>query len=147
MSETSSRSVVYTAQFENLDLVRDFVAEAAEACGLEPAAVYGVQLAVDEAFTNIIEHAYGGESDEKIRCDCRIERSALVISLCDCGKPFNPLDVPAPDLQADLEEREVGGLGLYFMNKLMDDVQFAFGKEPETGKTCNILTMVKRKGA
>jgi serine/threonine-protein kinase RsbW len=145
MSEPSVRSVTYPAQFENLELVRSFVAEAAEDCGLEPAAVYAVQLAVDEAFTNIIEHAYGGESDQKIQCECRVNPDGLSISLKDCGKPFDPEDVPPPDLEADLEDREVGGLGLFFINQLMDDVQFSFGTEPESGKTCNILTMVKRK--
>lgn len=145
MSEQSVRSVVYTAQFENLDLVRTFVAEAAEDCGLEPAAVYAVQLAVDEAFSNIIEHAYGGESDQGIRCECRVDRHGLSISLLDCGQPFNPLEVPEPNLEADLEEREVGGLGLYFIHQLMDEVKFDFGTEPKTGKICNILTMFKRK--
>lgn len=145
MSELSVRSVTYTAQFENLDLVRSFVAESAEACGLEPAAVYAVQMAVDEAFSNIIEHAYGGESTQKIQCECRIEKNGLSVSLKDCGKPFDPKDVPIPDLSADLEDREVGGLGLFFIQQLMDDVQFRFGTEPETGKTCNILTMLKRK--
>ncbi len=112
---------------------------------MEPAAVYAVQLAVDEAFSNIVEHAYEGESDEKIRCDCEIYLDGLKITLFDCGRPFNPLEVPEPDLEADLEDREVGGLGLFFINQLMDEVQFKFGQEPKTGKTCNILTMVKRK--
>jgi len=53
--------------------------------------------------------------------------------------------VPEPNLEADLEEREVGGLGLYFIHQLMDEVKFDFGTEPKTGKICNILTMFKRK--
>lgn len=144
-SMSSTYTEVYPARFENLGRVRDFVAELAEKCGLEPAAVYAVQLAVDEAFTNIIEHAYGGESEEKIECMCQIEKDALVITLRDCGKPFDPSAVPEPDFEADLEEREVGGLGLYFIHQLMDDVQFIFVDQPETGKTCNLLRMVKRK--
>lgn len=146
MSEQSLRTVTYSAQFDNLDRVRTFVASCAEDCGLEPAAVYAVQLAVDEAFSNIIEHAYEGEApDSLIECDCRISRSGLSITLRDCGRPFNPLAVPTPDFSADLEEREVGGLGLYFIHQLMDEVSFAFGNDPKTGKACNILTMVKHK--
>jgi serine/threonine-protein kinase RsbW len=148
MSEHSLRSMVYTAQFDNLDQVREFVGQAAEACGLEPSAVYAVQLAVDEAFTNIIEHAYGGENDkDKIECLCKLERNGLTVTLKDCGNPFNPLDIPDPDLTADLEEREVGGLGLFFMNQLMDEVRFDISVEPATGKACNILSMVKHKGS
>jgi serine/threonine-protein kinase RsbW len=139
------QSVIYSARFENLDRVRDFVAGLAEKCGLEPAAVYAVQLAVDEAFSNIIEHAYGGESDESIECTGKVTKKDLTITLQDCGKSFNPESVPEPDLMADLEDREVGGLGLYFIRQLMDDVQFEFVRHPETGQHCNVLRMVKRK--
>ena len=144
-SVRSTRSITLTAQFENLERVRDFVAESAEECGLEPAAVYAVQLAVDEAFTNIVEHAYGGESLEKIECSCQIVGGNLEVVLIDCGKPFDPSLVPGPNLEAELEEREVGGLGLYFIFQLMDEVQFSFAKNLELAKNCNLLRMVKRK--
>ena len=140
-----NRSIILTAQFENLDRVREFVAESAEECGLEPAAVYAVQLAVDEAFTNIIEHAYGGESLERIECTCQMVSGNLGVTLMDCGKPFDPSLVPEPNLTAELEEREVGGIGLYFIYQLMDDVQFSFTKNLELGKNCNLLRMIKRK--
>jgi serine/threonine-protein kinase RsbW len=146
MGEQSLQTVTYTAQFDNLERVRTFVAAAAEACGLEPAAVYAVQLAVDEAFSNIIEHSYQGEDPASfIQCDCRISSTNLSITLRDCGRPFNPLEVPQPDFNTDLEGREVGGLGLYFIHQLMDHVSFAFGVDPETGQACNLLTMVKNK--
>lgn len=144
-SVRSNRSVILTAQFENLDQVREFVAESAEECGLEPAAVYAVQLAVDEAFTNIIEHAYGGESLDQIECTCQTVSGDLEVTLMDCGKPFDPSLVPEPNLEAELEDREVGGIGLYFIYQLMDDVQFSFMKNLELGKNCNLLRMIKRK--
>jgi serine/threonine-protein kinase RsbW len=142
---SSEQIVVYTARFENLDHIRDFVAGLAEKCGLEPSAVYAVQLAVDEAFSNIIEHAYGGESDDMIECTGKVNRGELSITLRDCGKSFNPEAVPDPDLMADLEDREIGGLGLYFIRQLMDEISFEFMRDPKTGKTCNVLRMVKRK--
>lgn len=142
---SSSQTVIYSARFENLDRVRDFVGGLADKSGFEPAAVYAVQLAVDEAFSNIIEHAYGGESDDQIECSVRASRKELVVSLRDCGKPFEPDKVPDPDLTAELEEREVGGLGLYFIRQLMDEVEFSFIAHPETGENCNLLRMVKRK--
>jgi serine/threonine-protein kinase RsbW len=146
LSSDSNRVLVLTACFENLDPVRDFAASAAEDCGLEPAAVYAVQMAVDEAFSNIIEHAYGGESQqEKIECTCEITPHALTVYLRDCGKPFDPTIVPEPDIEASLEEREVGGLGLFFMHRLMDEVTFHFAIETGTGRVCNILKMIKRK--
>ena len=141
----ATRSVILTAQFENLELVREFVGDVATDSGLKPSAVYAVQLAVDEAFSNIIEHAYGGECLENVQCSCEITDEALVVKLRDCGQAFRPGKVPTPDLTADLEDRKIGGLGLYFMRQLMDEVDFIFTTDPETGKPCNILKMVKRK--
>jgi len=141
----SMRSIVLTAQFENLEWVREFVGRAAADSGLKPSAVYAVQLAVDEAFSNIIEHAYGGECLENVQCCCEITDEALVVRLRDCGQSFRPGKVPAPDLTSDLQDRKIGGLGLYFMRQLMDEVDFIFATDPETGRPCNILKMVKRK--
>lgn len=144
-NDPSIRTAVYIARFESLSDVRDFAAQAATDCGLSESAVYSVQMAVDEAFTNIIEHAFGGECQEEIECTCQIEKSGLKIILRDCGKPFNPLAVPEPDLTAEIEERQVGGLGLFFMRQLMDEVHFIFlpGENDQNG--CNVLTMVKYK--
>ncbi len=139
------RTAVFTAVFKNLDAAREFVAGEAAAYGLSPASVYAVQLAVDEGFTNIVEHAYGGESQNKIECACQITEEGLVITLRDCGKPFNPLTVPEPNLDADLDDREIGGLGLYFIRQLMDDVTFTFVQGEEGQAGCNLLRMVKRK--
>jgi anti-sigma regulatory factor (Ser/Thr protein kinase) len=137
--------MVYPAQFENLDYVREFVGASAQKCGLNASAVYAVQLAVDEGFSNIIEHAYGGECLDKIECKCQIADSGLTITLRDCGTPFDPSAVPDPDLVAELEDRDIGGLGLYFIRQLMDEVEFSFMRDPETGKHCNVLRMRKRK--
>jgi len=140
-----SQTRLFTAQFDNLETVRQFIGDAARNTGLDDSDVYAAQLAVDEAFTNIIEHAYDGESLEKIECSYKITESGLVITLTDCGKPFDPAAVPVPNLDAELEARDVGGLGLYFIRALMDEVEFTFTRQPDTGKLCNILRMVKHK--
>ena len=137
--------LILLAQFKNLEQVRKFVARHAEAYELSPQDIYSVQLAVDEAFTNIIEHAYGGECQEKIECRCQVIDDGLEISLRDCGQTFEPNEVPEPDLDAELEEREIGGLGLFFIRQLMDEVEFKFITEDETKRKCNVLRMVKRK--
>jgi serine/threonine-protein kinase RsbW len=144
-NDPHTRTARYIARFESLSDVRDFVAQAAQDCGLKESAVYSVQMAVDEAFTNIIEHAFGGECQEEIECTCQIKVDQLRITLRDCGNAFNPFSVPEPNLTAELEEREVGGLGLYFMRQLMDEVHFTFlpGENDQNG--CNVLTMVKYK--
>jgi serine/threonine-protein kinase RsbW len=139
-SRPSEVSKTFPARFDSLAAICVFVTHRAQVAGLGPRAVYDVQVAVDEACSNIIEHAYGGEGRGTIECTCRAERGRLTIELHDHGCPFDPATVPKPDLQADLNERHAGGLGVYFIQQLMDTVQF----ESTPGKG-NTLTLTKRK--
>lgn len=139
------RSGRFPARFSSLSGVREFVGKAASECGLSSKAEYAVQLAVDEAFSNIIEHAYEGESREEVECICLLDEDSLTVILRDCGHPFDPNAVPPPDLKASLTKRKAGGLGLYFMRQLMDEIHFAFIPGSNGSDGCNVLTMVKRK--
>lgn len=96
-------------------------------------------MAVDEACSNIIEHAYGGEGNGDIRCTCLVGGDTITITLLDHGKSFDPSKVPHPNLSKNLEDRDAHGLGLYFIRKWMDEVSF------KSNGVENILTMVKRK--
>jgi anti-sigma regulatory factor (Ser/Thr protein kinase) len=139
----SRETKIFLAQFDSLGAVREFVGLAAEACGFDAKGIYAVELATDEAFTNIVEHAYGGESNDWVECTCQASQNSLMIILHDCGQAFDPTGVPEPDLSAPLEERETGGLGIYFMRKLMDEVHFS--PAPLNSDGCNTLTMIKRR--
>ena len=141
----SRKQLNLPARYSSLNKVRNFVVQAAEECGMEKDSIDAVELAVDEAFSNIIEHAYGGESHEQIECSCEDTSDRLIIVLKDCGIPFDPTSVPEPDLDASLEDRRVGGLGMYFMSQLMDEVHYSFTTGPGGRKNCNALTMVKYK--
>ncbi|GAB4493069.1 MAG: hypothetical protein Fur0016_20970 [Anaerolineales bacterium] len=134
-------SRTFSAQFENLDLIRDFVGEIARQAGMNSKEIYNIQLAVDEACSNIIEYAYEGISDGQIEINVVATHDALTMIINDQGKPFNPNDIAEPDIEAALEDRPIGGLGLFFMRNLMDEVHFEWS--PEKGNT---LTMVKRRG-
>lgn len=138
----SVQSAAFPGQFDSLSAILQFVTQAAKRAGLDAQAIYAVQLAVDEACSNIIEHAYGGEGQGEIQCVCVVNRRGLTVTLRDQGAPFDPSSVPDPDLYSPLEERREGGLGLYLMRRLMDELHFEF--IPGTG---NVLTMVKRRRA
>jgi len=101
-------------------------------------------MAVDEACSNVIEHAYGQDAAGDITLRCRLQESGdLRVDILDHGKPFNPDRVPVPHVDpdnADLDAMKVGGLGIFFMRKLMDEVVFHFDEA-----TGNHLTMVKRR--
>ena len=131
---------IFPGRFENLEEISHFVIQAAEKAGLDDSAVYAVELAVDEAATNIIEHAYQGEGRGEICCSFEIIQEGLKVMLQDWGVPFNPLEVPEPILGAPLDQIQSSGLGLFFIRKLMDEVRFEFSIEKG-----NTVTMIKRK--
>ncbi len=134
------KKITIAGRYENLVKLADFVRQIAQEAGLDNFAVYSVETAVEEACTNIIEHAYGGEGKGKIECTCMVAENGLTIQLKDKGQPFNPDKIYDPDTKASLYKRESHGLGLFIMRKWMDDVRFEFN--PESGNT---LTMVKYK--
>ena len=124
---------------ENLATIADFVIKAAQASGLNEKATFEVQMAVDEACANVIEHGYGEEEEKgEIALCCKRAEDDFVVTIRDQGQPFNPEAIPPPDLTRSLAERRNGGLGLYFMRQLMDEVRFHFDTEG------NELTMLKK---
>jgi serine/threonine-protein kinase RsbW len=114
----------FVAKFEHLDEIRDFVGTIARAGGFSDKDVYNIQLATDEAASNIIEHAYEGVSDGILELSCGMLGDTIKIVLVDHGEPFDPGSIPMPDLKADLTERKIGGLGIFLMRKLMDEVHY-----------------------
>ncbi len=133
------RTAIFNARFDQLDSIRGFAAQAARDAGMDDSQVYAVELAMDEACTNIIEHAYKGNEDGDIECTCDSNPVCLTMVIRDHGKPFDPSTVSEPDLDADIETRPLGGLGIYLIKQLMDEVHF----EP-LGESGNVLTLVKR---
>jgi serine/threonine-protein kinase RsbW len=134
------KSVQFIAKFEYLDEIRDFVGDIARAGGFSDKDVYNIQLATDEAASNIIEHAYENRPNGILELSCGMRGDTIIIILIDHGESFDPSEIPLPDLKADLSDRKIGGLGIFLMRKLMDDVHY----EPKADKS-NVLTMTKRK--
>ncbi len=132
------RTMAFPGRFSSLDAIRNFYARAAEQAGLDEDSIADVELAVDEAASNIIDHAYGGEDKGEIECSYRVIPEGLEVILRDYGKPFDPEAVAEPDLVSDICCRKPGGLGLHFMKSLMDSVNFSFN-----GHGGNLLTMTK----
>ncbi len=135
------RTEIFPARFDQLDAIRGFAAQAARDAGMRESEINAIELAVDEACSNIVEHAYEGMKDGDIECTCDASSEALTIILRDHGKPFDSATVPIPDVNADLKKRRVGGLGIFIMRKLMDEVRFE-----ALGRAGNVLTMIKRRG-
>jgi serine/threonine-protein kinase RsbW len=125
---------------ESLTAINDFVTSAAKRFGLDEDDAFAVQMAVDEAATNVIEHAYAGRSDGTIDISCELVGDRLVVRIHDHGLAFDPRAVLPSEATVPMGECDERCLGLYLMHKLMDSVDFNF--DAVKGNT---LTMVKRR--
>ena len=130
----------FPGRFASLAAIRDFVGKLAAQAGLSKKGVYEVQLAVDEACSNIIEHGYGEDRTGEIECLCVIDPDGLTIKLRDWAPPFMPDEVLEPDLTIPLENMKTRGAGLVLIHKIMDQV--VYEDNPGNG---NLLTLVKFK--
>ncbi|MBK9097697.1 MAG: ATP-binding protein [bacterium] len=109
---------------ENLSEIRDFVSLNALNAGIPEATVEKIILAVDEACTNIIKHAYKHSPEGEIIIKVEYDEEKFTVTIIDYGSSFDPDKVPLPDLQKYYREHRVGGLGMYLMKSLMDDVTY-----------------------
>jgi serine/threonine-protein kinase RsbW len=130
----------FPGRYESLEKIRDFVVQAASTAGLNEKAAYEVELAVDEACCNIIDHAYGGEDKGEIECCTEVESDGLQITLKDHGSPFDPKQVTDPQLNVPLGKLKTRGVGLFLMRKMMNEVRYQTNKIGG-----NIMTLVKKK--
>jgi serine/threonine-protein kinase RsbW len=127
------------AVLENIPKAMDCVARSARAAGINEQTTHQIQLAVDEACANVVAHAYAGMEPGQMEISCNLEGQAFIVSVRDWGQSFDPDAVDDPDIDAPLEERSLGGLGLYLIRQYMDQVEFEF--DPVAG---NELRMTKR---
>lgn len=117
--------ITRAAYLESLHDFREFLrAHCASLPGVSADLLYDVQLAVDEACTNIILHGYADMDPGSIILDLMTERDRLTISLTDFGHSFEPDSAPVPDVTAPAEDREAGGFGLFFIRQSVDEMEY-----------------------
>jgi serine/threonine-protein kinase RsbW len=125
------------SKIDSLPLIGSFIEESLKHFQADPSTLYKIQLAVDEASTNVINYAYPGGTGP-LTITLEMAGEDIIINIRDKGKSFDPTTVPPPDVSSGLDDRKIGGLGIYFMNKLMDGVSYSF--DPKEG---NCLTLRK----
>ncbi len=132
------RKIEIKSSTANLSLVRDFVKKAAKDSGFNDETIGKIILAVDEACTNVIKHAYHYSNDGDIKIRAVFDKSKFKVIITDHGEPFNAKEIPEPNLQEYHRLKKVGGLGMFLMRKLMDEINYSTGN-----KTFNKVTLVK----
>jgi anti-sigma regulatory factor (Ser/Thr protein kinase) len=111
-----------------------------ERCGIDENTFAGLDLAVDELLTNLVSYAFRDGACHRIDIDLDFSGKRLCIDIRDDGVPFNPLDIPPPNLDGELGEREVGGLGMHFVRNIADEITY------RREANWNILRLTKNMG-
>lgn len=123
------RNLVVKSSTDNLSVIREFMTSSASECGCGEELTGKIILAVDEACTNIIKHAYKYSSNGDIGISIKFSNATLYITITDSGEHFDPDSVPAPNLLEYQKQRKSGGLGIFLMKKLMDEVNYKILKD------------------
>ncbi|NLE26223.1 MAG: ATP-binding protein [Clostridiaceae bacterium] len=126
---------------ENLQLVLDLVNTELETIGCPVKKQLQIAIAVEEIYMNITNYAYYPDTGTVSICfDLRGEPPQVIIRFTDSGKPFDPLEKADPDITLSASERDIGGLGLYLVKKIIEKVTYEY----RDGK--NILTILDSLG-
>ncbi|MCX7876919.1 MAG: ATP-binding protein [Melioribacteraceae bacterium] len=123
---------------ENLSEVRSFAEKIANQLGFSEDSISKIILAIDEACTNIIKHAYKYDPDGDIIISFSFNGNKLSISILDYGNHFDPDKIPEPDIKEYYKQKKSGGLGMFLMKKLMDEVVYS-----TTSGSYNQVTLIK----
>ncbi|MFZ1289386.1 MAG: ATP-binding protein [Melioribacteraceae bacterium] len=133
-----TKKITVNSSTDNLSVIRDFIRSAANDAGFDNDTSGKIVLAADEACTNIIKHAYKYSNKGKIEINISVKSNKFSISISDNGEHFNSTSIPEPDLKKYYQEKKVGGLGMFLMKKLMDEVKYSQPKDKK-----NKVTLVK----
>lgn len=109
---------------ENLALIREFVTTVGNQAGLDESGVAQLELAVDEACANVIEHAYGHDITKEVIVRAIFDNEALRVAVIDEGRGFDPNKTPQDSVEQLIHERKSGGLGIRLIKTLMDEVSY-----------------------
>ena len=137
---SAQRSLLIANELDELRKVNAAIEEFAEEENWSPDLTFQIGLAVEELGVNIVNYGHDDDKAHEIKIVISSEDEAITIEIEDDGNAFNPLqDAPEPDLDAEVEDRTVGGLGIYLVRTMMDEVRY----ERQQNKNC--LTLVKRR--
>ena len=125
---------------EQLAGIHDFVDQAAAELGLGEDDAFACRLAADEAAANAFEHAYAGRPG-KVELSILCDAHEISLEVRNWGNPFDPAAIAEPSIDRPLEERQVGGLGIFLIRKFMNQVSFGFHAQEG-----NTITMRRRLG-
>lgn len=132
------KSIILANDIAEISRLATFIEEVGEAFALTPDVVFNLTLVIEEAVVNVINYAYPKEEHQHIYLSAHLHEGSIVLVLTDTGKEFDPTLAPDADITLSAEEREIGGLGIFLIRQIMNEVRY----ERIGGK--NVLTLGKR---
>ncbi len=133
------RHIEVPAEWEGITQLLAFADEVEQDLPLSADQHYLVRLVIEEIATNIVKYGYEADLPGVIRAICAFDDGVLHVKICDHGRPFDPRDPPDPDFSDDVETRTVGGLGIFLVRELCDELDYQHN--PLNG--WNELTVIK----
>ena len=131
------RKIAFAAVLENLEPMLDFIEQGAQELKFDARELNRIRLASEEALVNVINYAYPDKNGSvEIIYEIK-DGKKLILEIIDSGVPFNPLSMPEPDIKSPMENRKIGGLGIFLVRSIMDELNY----RREEGR--NILTLTK----
>jgi len=124
--------ITRAAELISLKIFRDFITECCAKYNIPTDVVLELKLAVDEACTNIIQHGYKGMDPGSIILSFRIEPERILVQITDFGHIFEPVEGVKPDMEAALEAHELGGVGLFLIYQIMDNIDYQSSEDGNT---------------
>ena len=120
MVKEMTTDMTMPAKLENLEVLQNFISECAEERQFKPARIQQMQLASEEALVNIFSYAYPEDAEGDVTITCRYDTSNMFhVKFEDSGVPFDMLSMTAPDTDLTLQDRQIGGLGIFFIKKMV----------------------------
>lgn len=132
------KSIVLANEISEISRLNGFIEEIGEEFGLTPDVVFNLNLVLEEAVVNVINYAYPKEDHQWIYLSAKLQDGTIILVLTDTGKEFDPTMAPETDITLSADEREIGGLGIFLIRQIMNEVKY----ERIDGK--NVLTLEKK---
>ncbi len=132
------KSIILANDISEIGKLNEFIEEIGNELSLSPEVVFNLNLVLEEAVVNIINYAYPKEEHQFIYLSAKLHEGSIVLVLTDTGKEFDPTMAPEADITLSADEREIGGLGIFLIRQIMNEVKY----ERIEGK--NVLTLEKK---
>ena len=133
-------STILPATLENLERLIQSISHCAREQGFDRKRISEIELAAEESLVNIINYSYP-ERPGEVEVTCQADGPSLIIEMIDTGIPFDVTSLPDPDITADIDDRKIGGLGVFLLKKVMDEVNY------RREKNRNILSLTVHKAS